>query len=169
MNIKPLKLALIAGIITSLSFAPVALAGHNNHGNHHKHGGYNKHAYKKHHHNHYNKRHHRSHHRKHHHKAGHIIGGIIGGVVLSNIIHNAKHHHSSAHVSYNHSNYGHSNYRQASYGGYNKPVVVNKTIVLNNTPTQTYRVLNGTDCYLVNVNNNGSEILTQVPNVNCGF
>lgn len=166
MNIKPLKLALIAGIITSVAFAPVALAGHNHHGNHKKHGGYNNHSYKKHYNKHYKKRHHYSHSRRHHHKAGHIIGGIIGGVVLSSIIHNSRHHHVSAHVNYNNSHYRPSNYTQ--YSSYNTPVV-NKTIILNNTPTQTYRVLNGRDCYLVNINKNGNEILTQVPNVNCGF
>lgn len=158
MNSKPLTLTLITALAASLAFAPVAMAGHNHHGSHHKQG------YKKQHHKHYKVKH-RRHSHKHHHKASHVIGGIIGGVVLSNILHN-NHHNVSAHVGYNVPRVRHTNYR---YNDYNQPVVVNKTIVVNNTPTQTYRVLNGSDCYLVNHNSNGSEILTQVPNVNCGF
>jgi len=166
MNMTPIKLSLIAGIVSSLVFAPIALAGNNGHGNHHKKSSYSKHS------NHQKYSNHKKKHRKSHHKAKHIIGGIIGGVVLSNIFHN-KHHNVSSHVSYNQPRYRHTYYNQHNgynqHGRYNQPVVVNKTIVVNNTPTQTYRVLNGSDCYLVNVNNIGSEILTQVPNVNCGF
>jgi len=162
MNMTPIKLTLIAGILSSLALAPAAFAGHNDHRSNHKVTSYKKHSSSN------NYGHHKRKHRKHHHKAKHIIGGLIGGVVLSNIFHHNNHsNHNSHQATYARPQYRNTYYNQ--YSDYNQPVVVNKTIVVNNTPTQTYRVLNGRDCYLVNVNNNGNEILTQVPNLNCGF
>jgi len=173
MKTNPLKLALIATVVTSFTFAPAAFAGQSN--QHWKSGG---HGHKQNHHQQYKKKHHNNHGnhhgKRHHRKAKHIIGGIIGGVVLGSIIHNNNHRRSTHnnHHNVHYTNYRYSNYNQyddSRYYSHQTPVIVNKTVVVNQTPTQTYRVLNGSDCFLVNVNPNGSEILTQVPNVNCGF
>jgi hypothetical protein len=120
-----------------------AFAGKNHHGNGHSYGYGNSHY----------KNQSYGNHRRSPHNAGPIIGGIIGGVILGTIIHNA----SSPTKTY--SNY--NNERQ--YYQYNSPVVI------QSTPVTTYRVLNGSECYLVNINQHGNEILTQVPNLNCGF
>lgn len=166
MNNKLIKATLTGLISASLLLSPMAFAGYNNHhSNKHYSKKNNKHysSYKKH-----NVRYKR----KNNH-VGHVIGGIIGGVVIGSILENVSNKsHSSNH--YNKPHYKNTNYRNVTptvynTGNYQQPIAVNKTVIINNTPTQTYRVLNGTDCYLVNTNDNGGEIMTQVPKVNCGF
>ena len=164
------KLAVTGLISTSLLLSPSVFAGHqvNHHSNYNN---YHKKHYKSHKRHHHSKHHHLKHRYKRHHKhrhnhTGEIIGGIIGGVVIGSILSDvASHHNTHVTTTYSKPHYGHG-YRTTVY---QPPVAVNKTIIVNNTPTQTYRVLNGTDCYLVNYNHAGSEVLTQVPGVNCGF
>lgn len=159
MNNKIFKLILIFGVATTITFTPAAFAGHKNH-----HGTRVNHHYNNHHNSHHNSHHysHRVRHHTRHHHSNHVIGSIIGGVILGSIIHDAT---RDRHVTYTNNR----RYDNMSSRYYNTPVRVNKTIVLNNTPTQTYRVLNGQDCYLVNYNNAGAEVLTLVPKTNCGF
>jgi len=165
-----IKLAIASSIAATLAIAPSAFAGNGN-----KHWNNSGHGHKNSHNTHYKKNHHNKHSNRHHSKTKHIIGGIIGGVVLGSIIHNSRHNNYSTfddRTRHHRTNYRYTNYNQyydSQYYQAQSPVIINKTIVVSQTPTQTYRVLNGTDCYLVNTNNNGSEILTQVPNVNCGF
>jgi hypothetical protein len=158
------KFILTGLIASSLLLSPAAFAGHNNHhSNHNSHGKHYK-KYKRHHNSHHHVKHH---YKRRHNNTGEIIGGIIGGVVIGGLIHNATRHHNS----HNTTRYTNPTYYGNGYNStiYQPPIAVNKTIIVNNTPTQTYRVLNGSDCYLVNYNNNGNEVLTQVPSVNCGF
>jgi len=138
-------------VSASLLLSPTAFAGYNNSytNKHNKH--YSKQKSQ-----HYNYKQYKKNKRKHNY-AGEIIGGIIGGVVIGTILSDSA---RNTHVT--------TGYNNARYN-YKRPIKVNKTIIVNNTPTQNYRVLNGSDCYLVNHNNSGSEILTQVPSVNCGF
>lgn len=162
------KLSITGLISTSLLLSPMAFAGHsvNHHSNYNKHHKKHYKSHKRHHHkvkHHHKLRHKHRHHHRHSH-TGAVVGGIIGGVVIGSILADAN---ASTHVTTTYSKpYYHHGYRTTVY---QPPVAVNKTIIVNNTPTQTYRVLNGTDCYLVNYNNQGSEVLTQVPGVNCGF
>lgn len=125
----------------SLIVTAPAFAGQNRHGSH---GG-------------------NSHHYRHggghgHHQAGHIIGGIIGGVILGSVIHGVASNHRSRHT-----------YTTTYRNYYSNPRYYNPGVIIESTPTTTYRVLNGNECYLVNINQAGNEILTQVPNLNCGF
>lgn len=166
MNNLLSKLTLTGLISTSLMLSPAVFAGHNT--NHHSnyHGHHKKHytSHKRHHHANHHRIKHRHKHRHNH--TGEIIGGIIGGVIIGSIIHDATSHHKTYTYSKPRYHHGYHGYRTTVY---QPPVAVNKTIIINNTPTQTYRVLNGTDCYLVNINHAGAEVLTQVPGVNCGF
>lgn len=145
------KTLTIAVFSLSLIAAAPAFAGKRNHGNHHNNHGYNSHN------NHHSHNKHYRGHRRHHsnHKAGHIIGGIIGGVILSNVFNDLSNHRRSQTYSTTYSNY--------------PPVRYANNVVINSTPYTTYRVLNGNECYLVNVNKFGNEVLTQVPNMNCGY
>lgn len=173
MNNMLIKTILTGLISASLLLSPAAFAGHHNN----SHNNSDKHHSKKSHHKHYKKN------KRRHNYTGEIIGGIIGGVVLGTILSDSS---RNTHVTtsynkkkYNHNQYSHrhnnryngryNNHPHYNTANYQQPIRVNKTIIVNNTPTQTYRVLNGSDCYLVNHNNNGNEILTQVPSVNCGF
>lgn len=171
MNNILIKATLTSIIGAALLLSPAAFAGHNshqysnNHSNGHHAKKYNKHysSHKKH-----NTRYKRS-----NSHAKHVVGGIIGGVVIGSILENIS-NNSHSNNRYNQPHYKNNNYRNAhsttySTSNYQQPIAVNKTIIINNTPTQTYRVLNGTDCYLVNKSNSGNEIMTQVPKVNCGF
>jgi len=158
MNSILIKTVLTALVSASLLLSPTAFAGYNN-------------SYMNKHNKHYSKQ--KSQHYKQykknkskHNYTGEIIGGIIGGVVLGTILSDSS---RNTHVTTTYNNARYNNNRHYKGVKYKRPIQVNKTIIVNNTPTQTYRVLNGSDCYLVNYNNNGSEILTQVPNVNCGF
>jgi len=163
------KIVFTGLISSSLLLSPAAFAGHkvNHHSNHSSHGSHYK-KHKRHHNSHHHvKRHYKHSYKRRHNHTGEIIGGIIGGVVIGSLIHDATRHHTT-HTT--------TRYTKPTYYGngynstiYQQPIAVNKTIIVNNTPTQTYRVLNGSDCYLVNYNSNGNEVLTQVPSVNCGF
>ena len=165
MKNKIINIVLVSGIAMAIAFTPVAFAGHKKHNNHH--GSRVTHHYSNNHYSHHNN-HYRSYHKRHH-GSGHVLGAIIGGVILGSIISDVKKHHN---VTYRNNSRYDNNYRYAnnfSSNYYNTPLRVNKTIILNNTPTQTYRVLNGQDCYLVNYNDLGAEVLTLVPKTNCGF
>ena len=145
--------ALTLAFVSLALIATPALGGQKHHGNHH--GNNNHYSYNNHHGGHH-KNHHRVRHHRSHHKAGHIIGGIIGGVILANVINDLSNkHHQTYTYTRTYSNYP-TYYRQ------------NNTVI-NNSPVTTYRVLNGNECFLVNINQYGNDVLTQVPGVNCGF
>ena len=139
------------GVISMLVSIP-AMAGHG-HNSHHNYKHYNNK------HQHYSNHHRDSRRHRSHHKTKHIIGGIIGGVILSNVFDNLSSNHRRTFYTRTYNTQYTNNYPRY----YNNPVVV------KHSPTTTYRVLNGTECYLVNNNKFGHEILTQVPNLNCGF
>jgi hypothetical protein len=96
----------------------------------------------------YYQNHHNNHYRGHH-SSHHVIGGIIGGVILGSIVHQSTRPH----------------YNRAVYA----PRHRNQTVIIDSSPVATFRTLNDKECYLVNINQHGNEILTQVPNINCGF
>jgi hypothetical protein len=154
-----MKFSLLASALVGITLivTPPVDAGQNNHGksNHGK-----KHFYKGNHHKYnvgYPQRHkHYSRHSSH--STANIIGGVIGGVILGSIIHNANNHSSSHSYTQTYSNYPATT---QSYYRYNSSTVTR--------PSTTYRVLNGNECYLRNINKHGNEILTQVPAINCGF
>lgn len=151
MNNILIKTILTGLVSVSLLLSPAAFAGHHN--------SHNKHYSKK------QSKHYKKSKRRHNH-TGEIIGGIIGGVVLGTILSDSSRH---THVTTSYNNKRYNNRPYYNTANYQRPIRVNRTVIVNNTPTQTYRVLNGSDCYLVNHNNNGAEVLTQVPSVNCGF
>jgi|GEM_PF-1889650 len=174
-----MKFTLLTSALLSLTLIamPQAMAGqnhHNNHNNYNKHGNHHK----------YQHGHHYKHrinnpirHKRHsHHRNSNIIGGVIGGVILGAIIHDAvtqpsQHRVTKTYTTYpaNKLNY----YSNPSYnnGRYNQHSTISSSnsIVIANSATTTYRVLNGNQCFLTNTNKYGNEVLTQVPKVNCGF
>lgn len=164
MKINGINAFIAALGLSSMLVTIPAIAGHNH--NSHNYQQYNNHNS---HHQHRESRRHRS-----HNKTKHIIGGIIGGVILSNVFNNAtRNHNRTTYVRTYNTQYGNTRYNNARFSSTqystNYPRYYSNPVVVQRSPTTTYRVLNGTECYLVNVNKFGNDILTQVPNLNCGF
>ena len=133
---------------------------------------------------HYGSHHHRHHrgHRRHDHRAEYLLGGLALGAIISS----AHHHRHTSHCRHSsHSRHGYSSHRYAPPARvYHSPVVVSRTptTVYQQPVVQppvvqsqvsppagrsTYRLMNGNECYLVNTNQDGNDILTQVPVMNC--
>ncbi|NRA54953.1 MAG: hypothetical protein HRU23_12480 [Gammaproteobacteria bacterium] len=176
-----MKFTLLTSALLSLTLiaTPQAIAGQNNHNSHNNHNNYSKYGnhHKYQHGHHYKHRiNNQNRHKRHsHHRNSNIIGGVIGGVILGAIIHDAvtqpSHHRvTKTYTTYpaNKLNY----YSNPSYnnGRYNQhSTISSNSIVIANSATTTYRVINGNQCFLTNTNKFGNEVLTQVPKVNCGF
>ena len=129
-------------------------------------------------------RHHRHYrgHRRHDHRAEYLLGGLALGAIIGS----AHHHRHNNHCRHNsHSRHGYSSYSYAPPTRvYHSPVVVSRTpATVYQQPViqppvaqsegaprdnrSTYRLMNGNECYLVNTNQDGHDILTQVPAMNC--
>jgi len=171
-----MKFTLLTSALLGLALVatPQAIAGQSHQGNHHK---YNQghHKYQQGHHK-YNRSHHHGtriktsirHKSRSHHRTSDIIGGVIGGVILGTIIHQASNQSSRHHVTQTYTNYP---AKRANYYNYysshsNQP---NTNVIVTSNARNSYRVLNGNQCYLTNINKFGNEILTQVPKLNCGL
>lgn len=139
------------------------------HVSHVRHGG-NRHSN-----NHHRGRHHsrHGHGHKHHSKAGYILGGLAIGAIISNAHHHS--HHNTHHGQHNH--HRRTVYQPVYHGTHSAPVIIHQSapvqtspVIIRQGPTSTYRRVNGiggSECYLVNTNRDGNEILTQVPQLNC--
>ena len=80
-----------------------------------------------------------------HHSSGHVIEALIGGIIFGSVIATETQAHQPS-----------------------LPKVYSSTEIVEKTPANSYKMVNGRDCYLVNYQN-GNEVLTQVPSSNCGF